>query len=177
MSGDEKRSTGQNQMLVSTIFLWIAVASAIVVSLPALWLCGLALWPESVQKRTRAAALGLGRPLLIGLIPLALAILLVSQLGKGGALAAVALGFLLLWGFTSADGLSTLVGRKVWPNLRDTQPWKQTMRGGFLLTGSALLPILGWIFILPLLAVLGWGISVRSFFLKPESAEVPETPE
>lgn len=164
-------------MLVSTILLWIAIATAIVVSLPALWLCGLALWPASVQKRTQAAALGLGRPLLIGLIPLTLSILLVSQLGKGGALAAIALGVLLLWGFTSADGLSTLIGRQVWPNLKDTQPWKQTMRGGFLLMGAALLPILGWIFILPLLAVLGWGISVRSFFLKPENAQVPASVE
>lgn len=164
-------------MLVSTILLWIAIATAVVVSLPALWLCGLALWPASVQKRTQAAALGLGRPFLIGLIPLALTILLVSQLGKGGALAAVGSGSLLLWGFTSADGLSTLIGRKVWPNLRDTQPWKQTMRGGFLLMGAALLPILGWIFILPLLAVLGWGISVRSFFLKPECTQAPATTE
>ena len=160
-------------MLVSTILLWIAIASAIVVSLPALWLCGLALWPASVQKRTEAAALGLGRPLLIGLIPLALTIILVAKLGKGGAIAAVVLGFLLLWGFASADGLSTLIGRKVWPNLRESQPWKQTLRGGFLLMGASLLPILGWVFILPLLAVLGWGISIRSLFLKPVTAQAP----
>jgi hypothetical protein len=164
-------------MLVSTILLWIAIASAIVVSLPALWLCGLALWPASVQKRTEAASLGLGRPLLLGLVPLAVTVLLASRLGKGGAAAAIVLGVLLLWGFASADGLSTLIGRKVWPNLRESQPWKQTMRGGFLLMGAALLPILGWVFILPLLAVLGWGISIRSLFLKPDTAEGPAVSE
>ena len=43
------------------------------------------------------------------------------------------------------------------------------MRGGFVLVGSALLPMVGWVLVLPLIAVMGWGISVRSWFVKSES--------
>jgi hypothetical protein len=161
----------------STVFLWVAIALASVISLPALWLCGLALWPGGVEKRAHVASLGLVVPFLIGLVPLVLIFLLVARLGKGGAAAAVGVGFLLLWGFVSADGLCTLIGRRVRPDLSASQPWKQTLLGGLVLMGSALMPVLGWVFILPILAVLGWGISLRSLFVKTAPMRAAVDPE
>jgi hypothetical protein len=38
-----------------------------------------------------------------------------------------------------------------------------------------LLPIVGWAVLLPLIAILGWGINVRTWFLKTEVAP-PELP-
>lgn len=154
-------------MLVSTIFMWVAIAAGFIIALPSLWLCGQALWPKAAEKRAQVAASGNLKSLLVGIVPLVITIAMMSRLGKNGLALFLPLSVLLLWGLASADGLATFVGRKVWPALGDTKPWKQTMRGGFVLVGSALLPLVGWILVLPLIAVMGWGISVRSWFVKP----------
>ena len=159
-------------MLISTIFAWAAVAAGFIIALPSLWLCGQALWPNAAEKRARIAATGNLKSLIIGLVPLIITIAMLSRLGKNGLALFIPLSVVLLWGLASADGLATFVGRKVWPALGETKPWKQTMRGGFVLVGSALLPLVGWVLVLPLIAVMGWGISVRSWFVK-QQVEAP----
>jgi len=149
--------------------MWVAIALGFVVALPCLWLIGLALWPKASAKRAEIAALGLGKSFLIGLIPLFVTIAILSKMGKGGIVAVLPVGALMLWGFASADGLAIFVGREVWPQLSEARPWEQTLRGGLLLVGAALLPLVGWIFILPLLGVLGWGLSLRSLFTKSKA--------
>jgi hypothetical protein len=153
-------------MLVSTIFMWVAIAAGFIIALPSLWLCGQALWPVAAEKRAQVAASGNIKTLLAGAVPLIIAITLLSRIGKAGLAGVIPLTVILLWGFASADGLATFVGRKIWPYLHDSKPWKQTMRGGFVLVGAALLPLVGWILVLPLIAVMGWGTSVRSWFVK-----------
>ena len=155
-------------MLISTIFMWVAIATGFIIALPSLWLCGQALWPSAAEKRAQVAATGNIKSLIIGIIPLLITIAILSKLGKAGLAGVIPLTILLLWGFASADGLATFIGRKVWPYLAASNPWKQTMRGGFVLVGSALLPLVGWVLVLPLIAVMGWGISVRSWFVKPQ---------
>lgn len=162
-------------MLISTIFMWVAIAAGFIIALPSLWLCGQALWPVAAEKRAQVAASGNWKSLLIGIVPLLITIAILSKAGKAGLAGFLPLTVLLLWGFASADGLATFVGRKVWPYLHGSSPWKQTMRGGFVLVGSALLPLVGWILVLPLIAVMGWGISVRSWFWKSD-ATVPVAP-
>lgn len=165
-------------MLVSTIFMWVAIAAGFIIALPSLWLCGQALWPKAAEKRAQIAATGNLKSILVGAIPLIITITLLSRLGKNGLALFLPLSVFLLWGFASADGLATYVGRKVWPSLSESKPWKQTMRGGFVLVGSALLPLVGWVLVLPLIAVMGWGISVRSWFVKsaPSMASPPPVP-
>lgn len=154
-------------MLISTIFMWVAIAAGFIIALPSLWLCGQALWPSAAEKRAQVASTGNIKSLIIGIIPLLITIAILSKLGKAGLAGVIPLTILLFWGFASADGLATFIGRKVWPYLASSNPWKQTMRGGFVLVGSALLPLVGWVLVLPLIAVMGWGISVRSWFVKP----------
>lgn len=161
-------------MLISTIFMWVAIAAGFIIALPSLWLCGQALWPAAAEKRAQVAAGGNLKSILIGIVPLLITIAIMSKLGKAGLAGVIPLTVLLLWGFASADGLATFIGRKVWPYLGDANPWKQTMRGGFVLVGSALLPMVGWVLVLPLIAVMGWGISVRSWFVKNETPTVAQ---
>ena len=159
-------------MLISTLFMWVAIAAGFIIALPSLWLCGQALWPVAAERRAQVAATGNLKSLLIGVVPLLITIAMVSKVGKLGLAGFIPLTIILLWGFVGADGLATFVGRKVWPSLRESNPWKQTMRGGFVLVGSALLPMVGWVLVLPLIAVMGWGICVRSWFVKNESPAV-----
>lgn len=163
-------------MLISTIFMWVAIAAGFIIALPSLWLCGQALWPVAAEKRAQIAAKGNFRSLLIGIVPLLITIALLSRIGKAGLAGVLPLTVILLWGFASADGLATFIGRNVWPGLAESKPWKQTMRGGIVLVGSALLPLVGWVLVLPLIAVMGWGISVRSWFAK-RGAELPPVAE
>ncbi|MCC6880650.1 MAG: hypothetical protein WBE58_22380 [Verrucomicrobiales bacterium] len=159
-------------MLFSTVLMWLLIAVGFVIALPALWLLSQALWPASAGRARDAAAGGMFRLFLIGLVPVFLGGLLVTFLTKAlhnGFLAALIAGILLTWGFLGAGGIATLVGERLWPHLA-TEPWRQTQRGGLVLVCCALLPMVGWLVLLPLLAILGWGANVRSFVSRNRAA-------
>ncbi len=159
-------------MLFSTVLVWLLVAIGFVVALPALWLLGRGLWPHKIQKQRTAADRGLFACFFLGLIPGGILVLLVAILSKVPQMGAVSVlfgGLILTWGFLGAGGIAALIGERLWPHLTSSQPWRQTMRGGFILTGSALLPVVGWVVLLPLIAILGWGIHLRSWFIKEEA--------
>ena len=127
--------------------MWVAIAAGFIIALPSLWLCSQALWPEAAERRAQIAAAGQGRSFLLGLIPFFISALLIAKLGKLGLAGVIPLGVLLLWGFASADGLATTIGRRIWPYLAGDRPWKQTLRGGLILVkggrGGLWLPALG----------------------------------
>ena len=165
-------------MLFSTVLVWLLVAVAFVVALPALWLLSSGLWPETAAKHREVAGRGLFRCFLFGLPPLVAGTILIavlSKVPKMGALAVLVGGVLLAWGFLGAGGIAGLIGERLWPQAK---PWRQMKHGGLTLVLSALLPVVGWAVLLPLMAVLGWGIVLRSWFLKPAAATVlpPEPP-
>lgn len=153
-------------MLFSTVLTWLLIAAAFVISLPSLWLGSQALWPESAHRRRVAAERGLVGAFFLGLAPVLVGVVLVvvlSKLPKMGALAALVGGLLLMWGFVGASGIATLVGERLWAA---AAPWRQTLRGGFILMGCALLPVVGWVVLLPLLGVVGCGLHLRARFVK-----------
>ncbi len=156
-------------MLFSTVLIWLLVAAAFVISLPALWLLARGLWPQTAAKHCAAAGRGLFVCFLLGLVPAiggTLLIILISKVPKMGALSVLVGGAIIAWGFMGAGGIATLIGERLWPQLSVSEPWRQTMRGGLVLICCALMPIVGWAFLLPLLAILGWGINLRAWFLK-----------
>jgi hypothetical protein len=59
--------------------------------------------------------------------------------------------------------VAALVGERLWPS---AEPWRQVKHGGLTLVCCALLPVVGWFVLLPLMAVIGGGIQVRAWFLK-----------
>jgi hypothetical protein len=153
-------------MLFSTVLVWLLVAVGFVVALPALWVLARGLWPEGVERFRRVAELGLIKSFLVGLGPLVVGIVLIAviaKLPKMGALAALVGGGVLAWGLIGAGGIATLVGERLWPS---AEPWRQVKHGGLTLVCCALLPVVGWFVLLPLLAVIGGGIQVRAWFLK-----------
>jgi hypothetical protein len=110
--------------------------------------------------------MGLIKSFLVGLGPLVVGIVLIAviaKLPKMGALAALVGGGLLAWGLIGAGGVAALVGERLWPS---AEPWRQVKHGGLTLVCCALLPVVGWFVLLPLMAVIGGGIQVRAWFLK-----------
>ncbi|MCP5559617.1 MAG: hypothetical protein H7A55_17870 [Verrucomicrobiaceae bacterium] len=165
-------------MLFSTVLTWLLVAVGFVVALPALWLLSRALWPASATRGRDAAAGGLLKLFLLGLVPVIGASILVTILGKvlhNGFLSALIGGLLLTWGFIGAGGIATLVGERLWPQLH-VEPWRQTQRGGLVLVCCALLPLIGWVVLLPMLAILGWGVNARAFLSRNASADAAPAP-
>lgn len=157
-------------MLMSNVFMWLSIALGFVIALPSLWLCSQALWPERSARRQKIAAAGLLKSFLLGIVPFAIFVSLLNGLGKAGLAGVIPMGLFLLWGFVGADGLASHIGQRLWPYLAAERPWKQTMRGGLVLAGAALLPVVGWFFILPLIAIMGWGIGIRAWFGKKGAA-------
>lgn len=160
-------------MLFSTVLIWLLVAVAFVIALPALWLLARGLWPETVERHREAVKKGLFKCFLLGLVPLIGSVILItvlSKLPKFGAVAVLVGGIVIAWGFVGAGGIAALIGERLWPQ---ADAWKQTKQGGLVLVLCALLPVVGWAVLLPLMAILGWGIVLRSWFVKvPEPAAV-----
>ena len=161
-------------MLFSTVLMWLLIAAGIVVALPALWMLSRGLWPAMAQKHRDAAGKGVVLGFLMGLPPITAGIILVavlSKVPKMGAVAVMVGGLFIAWGLAGAGGIATLVGERLWPDLTNTAPWRQTLRGGLVLILCTLLPVVGWFVLLPMLAIVGWGINVRSWFLKSHTEE------
>lgn len=160
-------------MLFSTVLSWLLVAAGFVVALPALWLLARGLWPETAVRHREAASRGLFKCFLLGLVPLIGSVILIavlSKVPKMGAFSVLIGGIMIAWGFIGAGGIATLIGERLWPN---EEPWRQTKQGGLALVLCALLPVVGWVVLLPMIAILGWGIGLRAWFMKaPQPAPV-----
>lgn len=166
-------------MLFSTVLIWLLVAVAFLVALPALWLLSLALWPAAAERGRDAAAGGLCKLFLFGLAPTVVGVLLVVFVAnalRNGGLSVLVAGLFLTVGFVGAGGIATLVGERLWPGFA-AEPWRQTQRGGLVLVCCALLPVIGWIVLLPLIAVLGWGVHLRSFLANRKAKSAPSVAE
>ncbi len=168
-------------MLFSTVLVWLLIALAFVVALPALWMFALGFWPGKVAALRQRAEGGLLKSFMLGLLPLVLTVIVISVLSKVpklGALAVLVGGFLITWGLLGAAGLAAVIGERLWPL---AEPWRQMKQGGLTLTCGALLPVVGWAVLLPSLAIVGWGLQVRAWgSRKPEretaALEAPESP-
>lgn len=155
-------------MLFSTVSIYLAIALAFVIGLPALWMIQRGLWPESFDKKLAVAQTSLVKSVLMGLVPVLIVSLLLALMAKRlGPIPGLLLSATILaWGFAGAAGIASLIGLRLWPN---SEPWRQTRNGGLALVCCSLLPLVGWFLLLPLIAVLGIGVNVRCWFWKVKS--------
>lgn len=153
-------------MLFSTVLTWLLIAAAFVIALPALWLLSRGLWPHKSDQLRAQAERSLFKSFWLGVPPLIFGILLVTALAKLpklGGLAALTGGVFIVWGLIGAGGIASLIGERLWPQ---SAPWQQTKWGGLTLVCCALLPVVGWFVLLPLMAVTGAGLQLRTWFTK-----------
>ena len=163
-------------MYSAQVWIWFFVAVAFIASLPALWIAAMAFWPQAARNWRRGARKSLLGTFLLGLAPVLVAFIVVlamSKQPKFGALAVVFAAMVLGWGFIGAAGLAARVGERMWPGMRGTEPWREIRNGGLVLVCSALLPIVGWVFVLPVLSILGMGLQVRGWLTREPLAPAP----
>ncbi len=148
-------------MLMSDVMIWVAIASAFVAGMPALWMLSRGLWPDGFERCMAVSRTGVGRSLLIGLVPVIIATLLIAVLGKrlGPVPGILVSGAIIVWGFMGSAGFASVIGERLWAN---SEAWRQTRNGGLVLICCALVPVIGWFVILPLIAIAGMGVNVRA---------------
>lgn len=159
-------------MLMSDVMIWVAIASGFIVGMPALWMLSRGLWPQSFERRLAISKTGVGTSLLMGLLPVVISSLIIAVLGKrlGPVPGILLAGTIIVWGFMGSAGFASVIGERLWTNAKT---WRQTRNGGLVLICCALVPVIGWFLILPLIAIVGMGVNIRCLM---GSAPVPEAP-
>lgn len=165
-------------MLMADVSIWVAIAAGFVVGMPALWMLSRGLWPESFARRVAVSQGGVGKAFFIGLIPAAIAVMLLMAAGKkGGPVVALLAAAIFVWGLIGTAGIASLIGERLWPS---AEAWKQTRNGGLVVICCALIPVVGWFVFLPLIAVVGMGINTRCLLgggrVKPAVSAPPPMP-
>jgi len=149
----------------------IAIALSIIgflLSLQGLWLVSQALWPGRVEIATRHCGNGNLKCFLVG-VPVTLAgvffAAVVAKAGTFGQLSAFAVGLLyIVYANVGVAGFVTHIGRRLSSPADADRPWKATVRGGIALELAWLIPVLGWLGLLPITLILGAGAMTLSFF-------------
>jgi hypothetical protein len=158
----------------------IAIALSILgflLSLQGLWLVSHALWPQRVEATTGRCGTGSLKCFLVGL-PVTLVgaffAAVVARAGTFGQLSAFAVALLyIVYANVGVAGFVTHIGRRLASPVDADRPWKATVRGGIALEMAWLIPVLGWLGLLPITLILGAGAMTLSFFggvRKPETA-------
>ena len=92
-------------------------------------------------------------------------ILSASRLGTFGQLAAWAIGgIFLIYASVGTSGFVTHLGQRLASPSDADRPWRATIRGGIAFECACLLPIVGWLGLLPASLILGCGAVTLSFF-------------
>jgi hypothetical protein len=111
----------------------------------------------------------------LGLVPTVIISFVIAALGKRlGPIPGILIsGSIIVWGMMGASGIASLVGERLWPT---GEPWKQMRNGGLVIICCALIPVVGWFLLLPLIAIIGMGVNVRCLFTGKPQAVATEVP-
>jgi hypothetical protein len=152
-------------------------------SLQGLWLLCRALWPNRVEaatmrcQRNAIACFFVGA--IVTAVTLTVAGILANTLGARGQFTAFALLFFyIMFAGVGSSGFVTHIGRRLASPTDLERPWRATVRGGIALELAYLIPILGWLGILPISLVIGAGAATLALFTKvPPRSSAQATPQ
>jgi hypothetical protein len=163
------------KMIMADVFMWLFLILGILTVVVGYWLLSAALFPGLVG---RARARYQDRPVrTVGVgfavtVPLVVLGLVLANLPNGGAKFAgfVVLLSLVLTGLVGSAGLARHVGHELASPVDVEQPWRRVLRGGTILSITFVLPLIGWLFVLPVTLVSGVGAVVGSWRSKDGDA-------
>ena len=159
---------------MADVFTVTFIILGFLITLPALWLLMRALFPAAVERsRGRIEATPI-RCFLAGFLPALVALALMAQPAPGGkGLGVLLFLVLVLLSGIGLAGFSMIVGERL-PSTADAgRPWRGLVRGAVCLELAFLLPVLGWLGILPIVLVTGLGAAMMALFSRGGSAPAP----
>jgi hypothetical protein len=170
-------------MYATTILAWVFVHIGFFIAFPALWLLWRAFAPgwtgqaESAVAKRPIVSFLVGLP--VALVWVVIGVAMTAGGGVGGFFAAVALAAFFLYANAGLSGVVTWLGGRL-PSPADAErPWKATLRGGLALEFTFMLPLLGWLFILPVSLITGAGaatIGLVKLIAGSQSEAAPSAP-
>ena len=154
-------------MIVADILMWFLLVAGTYIVINAYWLTTQGLFPEFVDRcreRIRRAPI---QSLLFGLAGTVPAVILGIVLFRAASpvlkfAGAAVLLLLILTGLMGSAGLAAQVGTGLGADPNERTYWRRTWRGGLVLGLTFILPLIGWLLILPGTLIVGIGASVKS---------------
>jgi hypothetical protein len=155
-------------MIVADILMWFLLIAGTYIVINGYWLTTQGLFPEFVDRcreRIRRAPL---QSLLFGLGGTVPTVILGVALFRAASPAlkfagATVLLLLILIGLMGSAGLAAQVGAGLGAVPDDRPSWRRVWRGGLVLGLTFILPLIGWLLILPGTLIVGVGATLQSF--------------
>ena len=154
-------------MIVADILMWFLLIAGTYIVINGYWLTTQGLFPEFVDRCRERIGSAPFKPLLLGLgsaVPSA--VLGVAMLRAASPVlkfaGATVLLLLILVGLMGSAGLAAQVGTGLGGFSDDRSSWKRVWRGGLVLGLTFILPLIGWLLILPGTLIIGVGATLQS---------------
>jgi hypothetical protein len=170
-------------MIVADILMWFLLIAGTYIVINAYWLATQGLFPDFVDRCREAIRRAPYRPFLFGLavsVPAAIAGIAMfrapSPILKFAGAALLLL--LILFGLMGSAGLAAQVGiglgADALAGTNTTTAWRRVWRGGLVLGLTFILPLIGWLILLPGTLIIGTGAALRSMRQDRFKAAQPE---
>jgi hypothetical protein len=151
-------------MILADILFYFLIILGFYLVFQSYWLVCEALFPRLVERCRRRYA---GHPLFCLFIGLVISVpvgfvglVLLSRMGNGllQIMGIAMLLTLMLLGLIGSTGLCRQIGLGLAVPSDESQPWRRVLRGGLVLGLTFVMPILGWVAIMPLVIMSGVGV-------------------
>ena len=163
----------------AVVYTWLFVHIGVILVVTAYYTLGAAVMPSLTERGREHFARRPWLPIVVGLVisvPWVLfAIVMLQQAPAVAKFVGAAAGCLwVLSGLIGGAGIAQHVGRS---GGGDSHTWVHTVRGGLFIVLTWILPLVGWLVMLPLTMAAGVGCLVLGLFSGRRSVDTTATPE
>jgi hypothetical protein len=154
-------------MIVADILMWFLLIAGTYIVINGYWLTTQGLFPEFVDRCRERIRCAPYKTLLLGAAGTAPSVILGVAMFRAASPAlkfagATLLLLILLFGLMGSAGLAAQVGCGLGGSAYDGLSWRRVWRGGLVLGLTFILPLVGWLIILPGTLIAGIGAAITS---------------
>ena len=154
-------------MIVADILMWFLLIAGTYIVINAYWLTTQGLFPDFVDRCRENIRCAPVRPFLLGLASMVPAAIGGIAMFRAASpilkfAGATLLLLIVLFGLMGSAGLAAQVGIGLGAHPDEKTAWRRVWRGGLVLGLTFILPLIGWLLILPGALIIGTGAALRS---------------